>query len=504
MNFELYPYQEEFVSATIEQPSKRMLGVLPTGTGKTVCFLEVAKRMNVPTLILAHRDELIAQAVTRINDVWPEASVGVIKADRHETNQQLTVASVQSLYKKRLESLPAYGLIITDEAHHAAAPTYRRIYHRFGLLDKSPDKRPLPQISDNTIHLGVTATPGRADKKGLKSIFDTIIYDGKYPDFVPKYLSDLRVRGVSTSLDLSTVKVSRLTMDFSESDLTDTINTQQISSDILRSYHEFASDRKRTLVFCVSRKHAFSLYQLFQSDGIPSGYVDFKTPRDERIKTLEAFRDGDIRVLFNVMILTEGYDCPEIDCVLLARPTKYPHLLTQMIGRGTRRAKGKSDCLIIDVALFQRGNNATNVASLFSLKPSQLMSDKPLTAIMRESSEFGKQREPQDVDYSLQLSIDSIFEIVDKFRPKSKWHSAPATPKQRNLVNRELASIGEKPIHGLTRGQASALINEIFNATPATVSQKRYMKILEIEFEASISKQAASGLISAEKKKKSA
>lgn len=501
-----YPYQEDFIDAffkAVKEGQRRLLGVLPTGTGKTVGFVEIAKRMGLPTLILAHRDELIQQAVKQVREVWPDATIGVVKGKRHELDGDVTIASVQSLYKKRLETLPnQYGLIITDEAHHASAPSYRRIYHRLGLLAESPDKKPLPQFDAPAfVHLGVTATPKRSDKKGLKPIFDHIFYEGKYPDFVPEYLSDLRIRGVETDLDLSAVKVSRMTMDFSESDLSKTMNTEQISSDILRAYREFASECKRTLVFCVSREHAFNLRQLFLEADISSGYVDYKTPIDDRKETLESFRNGEIKALFNCMILTEGYDCPEIDCVLLARPTKSPLLLTQMIGRGTRIADGKADCLVIDVALFQREKDVVNVASLFNLDPSELRNDKKtLTRALADRDRHQQDWDSYvedfaDVDYSLQLTMDSIFEIRDDFEHELGWHYAPATEKQMSVIDRELAAIGEKPMANLTRGQAWAIIGKIFDATPATAKQRSYMRGLGIDVDGFISKQEAMKLI---------
>ena len=170
--------------------------------------------MNRKPLILAHREELIQQACIKIGQVWSDADI-------------------------------------------TTAPSYRRVYHRFGVFEESPDsENPLTAISDTTLHLGVTATPQRSDKQGLGKIFTRIVYERKLMDFVPEYLCDLRIRGIDASLDFSGVRVSRLTRAFDEEELGEMMREEEITGDIYRAYREFASDRTRTLVFCVNRAHA--------------------------------------------------------------------------------------------------------------------------------------------------------------------------------------------------------------------------------------------------------
>lgn len=494
---ELRPYQHDFVEAVLKAQSKRLLGVLPTGTGKTICFASIAKQLNRPTLIIAHRDELIAQACEKIKMVWQDADIGVVKAERHEIDRQVIVASVSSLYKERLATLSPVGLLITDEAHHAPAPSYRRIYHRFGFLDESPDDDPLDIIGlSDAIHLGVTATPQRSDKLGLAPIFDEIVYERKFMDFVPEYLSDLRIRGVKAKLDFSEVRVSRLTRDFDENQLADMM--QEVTADIFRAYQDFAHDRTRTLVFCVNRAHALGLWEYFNEQGIASGYLDFKTPQDERKAILDDFRSGAIKCLFNVMILTEGFDLPEIDCILIARPTKSPLLLTQMIGRGTRNAEGKTDCMVIDVAQFQRGNNAVTVASLFDLSTAQLTDDpvSQMIAQMEETEGKGeKEPMPEPDAYSVSVILDSILSIPDKWLPKKAWHYDPATIKQVAFLQSQFSAVGERLPEGLSKGQASEMISAIFDSQPATIKQRKYLAALGVEFEENLSKQKAGELI---------
>ena len=496
----LRTYQQEFVDAVLAKPAPRMLGVLPTGTGKTICFAEIARRLNVKTLVLAHRDELIRQACDKVAAVWRDAEIGVVKAKENEIDRQITVASIQSLHRKRLLNLPEQRLVITDEAHHAAAPSYRRVYHRLGLLDESPDKDPLPVLHCDAIHLGVTATPKRTDEVGLLPIFDTIVFERKLFDFVPEFLSDLRLRGVNASLDFDNLQVSRLTKDFDERQLSKMMASQQVNAHIYRAYDDFAADRTRTLVFCVDRNHAETLYNYFLDKNIPCGYLDYLTHPDERKATLNDFRAGKVRVLFNVMLLTEGFDLPEIDCILIARPTKSSLLLTQMIGRGTRRAEGKKDCMVIDVAQWQRGASAVSVASLFDLDPSKLDDEQTLSHMVNAPDQFGTDRDTTVTlgdapEYEVSVVLDSVFAILDNFKPKVRWHYDPASEKQLQHLEIQLDAIGERMPQGLTKGEAWAMLEFIFNTTPATEKQKSYLRGLDVAFDESITKSKASDLI---------
>lgn len=163
------------------------------------------------------------------------------------------------------------------------------------------------------------------------------------------YLRDLHFEGVVTGLDLSLVNDTRLTdygRDFKVDELSEAVNTERVTS-----------DRQRALAFCVDRAHTQAVFEFFRAKGISCGYVDSETPAPERKEVLTRFANGEIRVMFNILVLTEGYDCPPIDCILLARPSKSPSLLTQMIGRGTRIADSKGNCIIIDVVHSHRIND---------------------------------------------------------------------------------------------------------------------------------------------------
>jgi superfamily II DNA or RNA helicase len=484
---ELRDYQKEAVEIIIKKFGEgacRLLMHLPTGTGKTVVFCEILKRIHRPTLLLAHREELISQAVDKLLTIYPDADYGVVKAKQNELEHQITVASVQTLARpKRLEQIRAdIGLIITDECHHAAAISYKRIYHRFGLYTADDEKKQKdfilsPVESDDVYHLGVTATPERNDRFGLLPIYDEIAYQRRFVDFVREgYLCDLEIKGIDTSLDLSAVKTTRLGgygLDFQTASLSEAVNTDEISDDILQSYLKYASDRTRTLVFCVNREHAKRLYDQFLDSDIPCGYVDGETPADERKQTLADFESGTIRVLFNIMVLTEGYDCPQIDCILLARPTKSPSLLTQIIGRGTRTADGKANCLILDVAHSHRGGGRLiDIASLF-YPPEVLEEDRPegnRVLGIGEGDEYEDESEYKHFTQEEQYSVESILALLAVYseRRKKPWENEEASSKQKKYVRSLMRQSGnllslenQIKISDLTKGEVHVLIDEL-------------------------------------------
>lgn len=467
----LRPYQEEIIELILKSNEKRQLISLPTGTGKTIIFSSLAKRLNVPCLILAHRDELIRQAADKLLSVWPDADIGIVKAAENETDHMVTIGSVQTLArKKRREQLrPDIELILSDEAHHSAAASYKKIYDQFNVLDKN---------EQNILHCGFTATPMRNDKKGLASIFDTITYEGQFINFVKGgYLCDLQFEGVECTLDLDGVKTTQLSgygRDFQIGQLSEKVNTEEIRHNIISAYQKYAADRKHTLGFAVDRDHAWSLHESFTAEGIKSGYIDGETPTDERKRILNDFRDGTIRVLWNILVLTEGFDCPQVDCILLARPSKSPTLLTQIIGRGTRPAPDKNNCMILDIAHAHRaktdiyGNvighagSLLELASLFYPPIKKLSGDKQTKKKGNAPSIEGNGRgytRPSEHWLGKSSSQKSILEYLRKnYEPSRSWHYEQATPRQMEMVRKMLPKIDKN----LSRGEASALLDKVF------------------------------------------
>lgn len=370
MKLELRPYQVEAIDRTMAalgRGAMRQLGVAATGLGKTVVFCALAERMNCRTLVLAHRDELIEQAVAKMREVWPEARIGVVKGERNEMWSDVVVASVQTLGRQaRLDKMLAtgdsllrptepFGLIVVDEAHHTAADSYRRILDGLGA-----GKPGGPLV------LGVTATPDRGDGKGLDDLFDEIAwsYDLLW-GIRMGYLCDIRGLAVSvSSLDLSGVKVRR--GDYDQGQAGAAMMQAGTPAHIVDAWLAHAMGR-RTIVFTPTVAMAEAVAGEFAGNGVKVGFVSGQTPLDERRAVLAAYSRGDIDVIANCAVLTEGYDEPRTDCIVVARPTQSRALYTQMIGRGTRRHPDKADCLVLDVVGGAAEHSLVTIPSLFGI-----------------------------------------------------------------------------------------------------------------------------------------
>jgi ATP-dependent helicase IRC3 len=270
------------------------------------------------------------------------------------------VASVPTLGRrgtKRLTRLnpDQFSIIVIDEAHHAAADSYRRIVKHLGLLDADTNK----------LLVGFTATPKRSDGIGLDAIFDEIAFSKNIPEMMHAgYLAPVAGYRVETDVDLSRVKTSM--GDFVNSQLSDAVNIESRNALVVKAFQELVPDRK-TLVFCVDVAHTLDLAEAFKHFGIPAAAITGDMPADERSKNLEAFSLGRIQVLTNCMVLTEGYDEPSVDGIILARPTKSALLYTQMIGRGTRLYPDKANVTVVDVVDNSSKHRLVTLPSLFGL-----------------------------------------------------------------------------------------------------------------------------------------
>jgi len=326
----------------MERGVLRLFISLATGLGKTVIFSEAAKRLNRRTIIVVHRDELIRQAKEKLLLVWPEIekNIGIVKGDIHEPDKPVVIASIQSAFRsKRLTDLQKAGfdLCIIDEAHHSAAPTYERVVRELGFLSGDPNK----------LLLGVTATPKRGDGVGLSSIFQEIVFSRSIAWGIRNgYLSPLIGRRISTRVSLKCVQTQA--GDFVAAQLSRAINVPGRNKLIVESYQRYGSDRKKTIAFCADVQHSKDLAAMFNNANIPSAALYGTMDIDERHGVLQAFESGKIRVLTNCGVLTEGFDSPQVDSILLCRPTRSPGLYVQCVGRGTRVSPGKQNCLIMD------------------------------------------------------------------------------------------------------------------------------------------------------------
>jgi superfamily II DNA or RNA helicase len=337
----LYPFQKEAKDVVVghwEKGNRAALISLPTGSGKTIVFSDILQSSLSGTkdkgLVLVHRDELLRQAAEKLDFVWPGVKLSTVDAMRDNFTGQITIASVMSIVR-RLHKIPRIDKVITDEAHHAPATSWLKIYNRIGEL--LPDWR----------HLGVTATPirskGAAD---LEAIFGKPVYvKSIFELIVEGYLSPLKGMEVRTEVSVEDVGIQA--GDFIAEELSRVINTRERNRLVVENYLELAADRK-ALVFAADLNHAKGLAEMFKAQGVSAAWVSGETPPSLRRAFLEKLRSGELKVIVNCMVFTEGFDEPSLDAILVARPTRSLVLYCQMIGRGLRPYPGKQNCLFID------------------------------------------------------------------------------------------------------------------------------------------------------------
>jgi ATP-dependent helicase IRC3 len=316
----------------------------------------------------------------------------------------ITVASIQSIVSgDRMSKFnpSLFKLVLVDEAHHIVAPGYMRTLDYFGLSKAQPSSPAL---------VGVSATMSRFDGLRLGAAIDQIVYHKDYIDMIgEKWLSDVTFTTVQSKVDISRVRKGA-NGDFQPGELSQAVNNEQTNQITVRSWLAKAGSRKSTLVFCVDLAHVAGLTNTFRKHGINAQFVTGDTPKLERSARLESFRKGEFPVLVNCGVFTEGTDIPNIDCVLLARPTKSRNLLVQMIGRGMRLHPGKKDCHIIDmVASLETGIITT--PTLFGLDPQEVLE----SATVEDMKDLQERREAEmarkNVAGSLNTNSGSSFPV---------------------------------------------------------------------------------------------
>ncbi len=336
MKMQLRPYQEEAraaIHAEWEKGHRRTLLVLPTGSGKTIVFSALAEdkvRKGDRVLILAHRGELLDQASDKLlKATGLRASLEKAEASCLGTWERVTVGSVQSLMRpNRLERFRKdyFKTIIIDEAHHALSEGYQRVLEHF----------------DGAEVLGVTATPDRGDMRDLGQFFDSLAYEYTLPRAIKEgYLCPIRAMTIPLKLDLSGVSIQN--GDFRAAEVGFALDPylEQIAAEM-----EKICRGRKTVVFLPLIKTSQKFRDILEAHGFRAAEVNGQSPDRERI--LREFDEGCYDVLCNSMLLTEGWDCPTVDCIVVLRPTKLRGLYCQMIGRGTRIAPGKDHLLLLD------------------------------------------------------------------------------------------------------------------------------------------------------------
>jgi superfamily II DNA or RNA helicase len=331
----LRPYQAEIIErlrASIRRGVRRLLLQLPTGAGKTVIAAEIihgAGLRGKKILFLAHRRELIDQCSEKLTEFGVDH--GIIRASDRRRKPWLSVhvCSVPTLARR--ENLPAADILVIDEAHRSAAESYRKV------SDQYP----------NAVVLGLSATPQRTDGKGLGTLFEELVCGPSIQELTKAgYLVPTKIFGHPLP-DLSDVHIQA--GDYKSDELAIAMNKPKLVGSLTEHWLKLAENRQ-TIAFTVSIEHSKSVVEDFRRSGVACEHLDGGTPDEERAAILRRLRSGETRVVSNVGIMTEGFDCPPVSCLVLARPTCSVCLYLQMVGRALRPYPGKSNCLILDHA----------------------------------------------------------------------------------------------------------------------------------------------------------
>ena len=379
MKIKLYDYQED-MKGRIEgelRLHRSVMAQMPTGTGKTYLLTAVIDSFvsNNPmekVWIVAHRRELVSQI-----DETVRKSHSYFASNTSSLLSSVKAMSIQWLMRHYDEIEEEPGMIVIDEAHHALAKTYKEMWERF----------------PNAKFLGLTATPCRLNGKGFTDLFDILVQSWSVPEFISK--------GRLATYDFVSIKSDGMTQrlidslqkrgadgDYQNKEMDMLLNKKPTIERLYQSLEEFGKDRKG-IVYAINISHAQKITKLYQENGVKAIAIDSKTPATERQQDIEAFKKGDIQVLVNVDIFSEGFDCPDVEFVQLARPTLSLAKYLQMVGRGLRVAKGKKNCVIIDnVGLYR----------VFGL-PSQVWN---WNAMFEGKLKVGKRKEtPKDREFFL-------------------------------------------------------------------------------------------------------
>lgn len=483
----LRPYQQqarERIHAEWENGHTRTLLVLPTGTGKTIVFASVAAdqvRAGDRVLILAHRGELLEQAADKL-----QRSTGLVsaveKADATCLNTwfRVVVGSVQTLQRTaRLERFPRdyFGTIIIDEAHHAITDGYRRILDYF----------------DHAMVLGVTATPDRGDMRNLGEVFDSLAFEYKLTDAIKEgYLCRIMAQTIPLKLDISSVTMSG--GDYAVGDLGTALDPylEQIAAEMAQR-----CKGRKTVVFLPLITTSQKFRGLLNSHGFRAAEVNGQST--DRKEVLADFDAGKYNVLCNSMLLTEGWDCPSVDCVVVLRPTKVRSLYSQMVGRGTRLSPGKTDLLLLDFLWMTDKHELCRPADL-------VCEDRTVARQMTENlAESGC---PQDIEEAaVQASEDVVAQreealakqLEEQRRKKAKlvdplqyemsiqaedlagyvpafgWEAGPPTEQQAAALEK----LGILPDAVESAGKASLLLDRLHKRRDEGLTTPKQIRCLE-------------------------
>lgn len=484
---ELRPYQSEAKAAIFEEWDKgvkRTLLVLPTGCGKTIVFAKVTEdcvRRGNRVLILAHRGELLEQAADKIGKA---TGLGCATEKAEETCLgswfRVVVGSVQSLTReKRLKQFPVdyFDTIIIDEAHHCLSDSYQKILDYF----------------KGASILGVTATPDRGDMRNLGECFDSLAYEYTLPKAIKAgYLSPIKALTLPLKLDLSAVGMQ--SGDFKSGDIATALDPYlyQIADEM----EKHCKDRK-TVVFLPLVKTSQKFRDILNNKGFRAAEVNGDSK--DRAEVLAAYERGDYNVLCNSMLLTEGWDCPFVDCIVVLRPTKVRSLYSQMVGRGTRLFPGKEHLLLLDFLWHTERHELCHPASLIcqdeevarkmteniekagcpvdiELAEKQAAEDvvaQREEALAKKLEEMKKRKKALVDPLQFEMSIQA--EDLSGYVPSFGWEMAPPSDSQK----RELEKRGIMPDEIDNAGKASLILDRLHRRQDENLSTPKQIRCLE-------------------------
>lgn len=485
---QLRPYQEE-ARAKVQQEwkegRKRTLLVLPTGCGKTIVFSKIIEdrvKMGERVLVLAHRSELLEQASDKLMTATG-LGTALEKAENTSIGSwfRVVVGSVQTMQReKRLSQFPPnhFDTIVIDEAHHAISDGYQRVLEHFGEANV----------------LGVTATPDRGDMRNLGSYFDSLAYEYPLVDAIKSgYLSKITAITIPLELDLSTV--SQQGGDFKASEIGTALDPylEQIADEMVKQ-----CKNRKTVVFLPLVKTSQKFRDILNEKGFRAAEVNGESK--DRAEILEEFDKDKYNVLCNSMLLTEGWDCPTVDCVVVLRPTKVRALYSQMVGRGTRLAPGKENLLLLDflwhterhelcrpahliasspeVAKKMTENMAEDTEVEFSLLDAEEQASKDVVAEREEAlaKQLAEQRNKKRklVD-PLQFEMSIQAEDLADYVPSFGWEMAP--PSEKQLEALEKFGIYTEEIGNA--GKAGKLLDRLNKRRDSGLTTPKQIRLLE-------------------------
>lgn len=487
MEFTPRPYQEEARQAIFEQWDSvdKTLLVLPTGCGKTVVFAKVTEdcvRNGDRVLILAHRGELLEQASDKIQK-FTGLMCATEKAEETCLGSwfRVVVGSIQSLMRpKRLNQFSSdyFDKIIIDEAHHCLSDGYQRVLEHF---------------SDAKV-LGVTATPDRGDMRNLGNYFESLAYEYTLPKAIKEgYLTPIKALTIPLQLDLSQVGIQ--SGDFKAGDLGTALDPYLYS--IAEEMKKYCKDRK-TVVFLPLVKTSQKFKEILNANGFKAAEVNGDSK--DRAEILKDFENDEYNVLCNSMLLTEGWDCPSVDCIIVLRPTKVRSLYSQMVGRGTRLSPGKTELLLLDFLWHTERHELCHPASLIceneevakkmtenlekmtgcpvDIEEAEEQASSDVIAQREEAlatvlAEM-KRRKKKLVD-PLQFEMSIQADDLSNYVPSFGWEMSPASNKQIKALEK----FGIFPDEIDNAGKASLLLDRLNKRKNAGLSTPKQIRFLE-------------------------